>query len=211
MNIKADNLTIHYDGSQLFEPLSFEAVSGQNICIAGPSGSGKTTVLKALMGLVPACGEIFVGQELLSEKTAWHLRHKIAYVAQEADLGQGVVIDRMQRPFSYHANAHLTWDRAKVADYCRQFRLDETILAKNLADISGGQKQRIAIIIALLLARPILLLDEPLSALDKETKQIVKEQLKADTSRTIFFISHDPSLLDIADSTIELNPLEVSR
>ena len=206
MNIQVDNLTIRYGQAALFENVCFDVVAGQKVCIAGQSGSGKTSFLKALMGLVvPAEGQILIDGEPLTEKSVWLLRKHIAYVSQEPDLGEGIVIDRLRRPFDYHANAHLEWDRGAVLDYFQKFRLDEKLLDNDISDISGGEKQRIAIIIALLLKRPILLLDEPFSALDKETKKVVKEHLKNDTSSTILFISHEDSLLQIADRTIDIS------
>jgi ABC-type multidrug transport system ATPase subunit len=212
MEISVNNLTHRYNDQTLFENLSFQVRTGQKICIAGPSGSGKTTLLLTLMGLVaPTRGEIRIGAEPLTEKSAWQLRSRIAYVAQEPDLGEGVVIERIRRPFSYRANAHLEWDRRAVSDYCRQFRLSEKLLDKDISELSGGEKQRIALIIALLLRRPILILDEPVSALDQEIKAIVKEQLLSDPARTVLFVSHESVLLDVADDTIELNPLTGAR
>lgn len=210
VNISVNNLTIRYGQAALFENISFDTEAGQKVCVAGQSGSGKTSLLKAMMGLVvPTRGDIVIGTEPLTEKSVWQLRNKIAYVAQEPDLGEGVVIDRLRRPFDYHANAHLAWNRQTVSDYCRKFRLDEKLLDKDINEISGGEKQRFALIIALLLERPILLLDEPFSALDKETKAIIKEQLKQDTSHTILFVSHEEALLEIADKTIDLSHRKV--
>ena len=206
MNIHVDNLTVRYGQATLFQNVAFDADVGQKVCIAGQSGSGKTSLLKALMGLiVPTEGSIVIGQLPLTEKSVWQLRNKIAYVPQESDLGDGLVIDRIRRPFDYHANAHLAWDRQTVLEYCRQFRLDEKLLDSRLTELSGGEKQRFALIIALLLERPILLLDEPFSALDKETKAVIKEQLQQDTSHTILFVSHEEVLLEIANKTIELS------
>jgi putative ABC transport system ATP-binding protein len=70
-------------------------------------------------------------------------------------------------------------------------------------DLSGGEKQRVAIIIGLMLDRPVLLLDEPTSALDKQSKQILKDIL-TDLQKTIVFISHEDILLDVADATVQL-------
>ena len=205
MNIQVDNLAIRYGQATLFQNVCFEVGPAQKVCIAGQSGSGKTSLLKALMGLVvPDKGQILIDQQPLTKKSVWQLRNKIAYVPQESDLGDGLVIDRIRRPFDYHANAHLTWDRQMLLDDCQKFRLDEKLLDSDIAELSGGEKQRFALIIALLLERPILLLDEPFSALDKETKTIIKEQLQQDTSHTILFVSHEDTLLEIADKTIEL-------
>lgn len=212
MEIFVNNLTHSYDDQSLFENLSFHVRTGQKVCIGGPSGSGKSTLLKALMGfVVPTQGEIRIGSEPLTHSSVWGLRRRIAYVAQEPDLGEGIVIDRVRLPFDYHANAYLKWDRHKVSDYCQQFRLNEKLLHKEIRDLSGGEKQRIALMIALLLQRPILLLDEPVSALDKETRTAVKAELAADASRTVLFVSHESVLLEIADETINLNPMGVDR
>ena len=212
MNITVDNLTIRYGQATLFQNIGFEVRPGQKLCIAGQSGSGKTSFLKALMGLVvPAEGQILIDQQPLTEKSVWQLRKHIAYVPQEPDLGDGVVIDRIRRPLDYHANAHLEWNLQAVSECCQRFRLDEKLLDRDIAELSGGEKQRFALIIALLLQRPILLLDEPFSALDKETKKAIKEFLKSDTSRTILFVSHEEALLDIADKTIDLSQVGGTR
>ncbi len=205
MNIQVDNLAVRYDGGFLFDGLSFDAQPGQKVCLQGRSGSGKSTLLKALMGFVaPDSGRIAIDSEELTGKTVWSLRQKIAYVSQESDLGDGNVLERIRRPLAYHANAHLHWDLQKVHDYCDTLYLDKKLLIRDVSDLSGGEKQRIAFIIALLLQRPILLLDEPISAQDKESKAAFKELLQADSSKTVLFVSHDDALLEIADKTVDL-------
>lgn len=206
MTIQVDNLKLRRDGGDLFDGLSFEAQAGQKVCLHGRSGSGKSTLFKALMGfVVPDGGRITIDGEQLTGKTVWSLRHKIAYVSQEPDLGGGNVLDCIRKPFHYHANAHLQWDVQKVHDYCEMLHLDRKILNRDVSDLSGGEKQRIGIIIGLLLDRPILLLDEPISAQDKHGKAAFKELLTADTSRTVLFVSHDELLLEIADVTVDLD------
>ena len=206
MKVSIDNLSIKYDGHSLFENVSFEVQSGQKYCINGPSGCGKSSLLRAMLGFVrPQHGTVNIDDTPVNDKTVWQLRHKIAYVTQEPDLGQQTVLDRIRRPFDYKANTHLKWDQQGVDEWFDRFKLPRKLLAKQTTDLSGGEKQRIAIIIALLLDRPILLLDEPTSALDKQSKQILRDIL-ADLQKTIVFISHEDVLLDIADATLELSP-----
>ncbi|MHC5118520.1 MAG: ABC transporter ATP-binding protein [Planctomycetota bacterium] len=206
MNISINNLSIKYDGHSLFEDVSFAVQSGQRLCIDGPSGCGKSSLLRAMLGFVqPQAGEIVIDSQPVNDKTVWQLRHKIAYVTQEPDLGQQTVLDRIRRPFGYKANTHLQWNQETIDEWFDRFKLPRKLLAKQTNDLSGGEKQRIAIIIALLLERPVLLLDEPTSSLDKQSKQILRDIL-ADLQKTIVFISHEDVLLDIADATLELTP-----
>ena len=206
MNLQIDNLSLGYDKHTLFEDVSFEVRSGQKVCVDGPSGCGKSSLLRALLGFVrPEQGTITIDNQPVNNKTVWSLRHHIAYVTQEPDLGSQTVLKRISRPFDYKANAHLQWRLETIHEWFERFNLPRKLLTKQTTDLSGGEKQRIAIIIALLLNRPVLLLDEPTSALDKQSKQILRDML-ADLQKTILFISHEDALLDIADATLELAP-----
>lgn len=206
MNLSVENLTLEFGNQTLFSDLSFEVGQGQKVCLAGPSGCGKSSLLKSFAGLIrPPKGQILIDGKRLDEKSVWNLRRNISYVCQEPDLGQGVILEQLRQPFHYKANQHIPWSPQSLADYCSMFRLSETLLQKQTSELSGGEKQRLAIIIALLLQRPILLLDEPVSALDKESKQTLKKLLIEDTAKTILFVSHDEAVLDLADRTIELD------
>jgi putative ABC transport system ATP-binding protein len=206
MNVSVDNLTLRYDGHALFENVSFEVRARQKYCIDGPSGCGKSSLLRAMLSFVsPQQGTISIDGQFVDDRTTWQLRHKIAYVTQEPDLGRQIVLERIRQPFGYKANAHLKWNQEKVHEWFDRFNLSRKLLQKKTTDLSGGEKQRIAIIIALLLDRPLQLLDEPTSALDKLSKRILRDVL-ADLQKTIIFISHEDVLTDIADATVQLAP-----
>lgn len=204
MNINVDNLTLGYDGHTLFKDLSFEIKSGQKLCIDGPSGSGKSSLLRAMLGFVrPQAGSITMDSQPVNNKTVWSLRHNIAYITQEPDLGSQTVLERIRQPFDYKANAHLQLQMDRVHSYFEQFNLSRKLLDKQTTDLSGGEKQRVSIIIALLLDRDLLLLDEPTSALDKESKQILRTILSG-LDTTMVFVCHEDILLDMADATLQL-------
>ncbi|MCD6174968.1 MAG: ATP-binding cassette domain-containing protein [Planctomycetes bacterium] len=207
MNITVDNLSLAYDGHSLFEDVSFEVRSGMKYCISGPSGCGKSSLFRAILGFVqPRQGDIVIDGLSPQGKDVWQVRHKIAYVTQEPDLGQQSVLERIRQPFGYKANAHLQWQTETVHEWFQCFKLPRKLLSKQTTDLSGGEKQRVAIIIALLLDRPLLFLDEPTSALDKESKQILKTVLDG-LQKTVLFISHEDVLLTIADAVLELAPI----
>ena len=141
MDIQIDNLTLHYEGHRLFENLSFQVSSGQKLCIAGPSGCGKSSLFRAILGFIrPQQGKIAIDGQFLNDKSVWQTRQRIAYVAQEPDLGQEIVLDRIRRPFHYKTNAHLTWSLQAVEDYFERFQLNTTLFQKQTNDLSGGEK-----------------------------------------------------------------------
>jgi len=206
MQIKASQLSLRYDGRTLFQNLNFTAGPNRRLCIAGPSGSGKSSLLKAIMGFVrPAEGAIAIDDTVLTDRTCWKLRRHIAYVPQEADLGSESVYERMRQPFGLRANSRVPFDAAQMQRLWDRFGLAQALLSKTSSELSGGEKQRAAIIIALLLKRPILLLDEPVSAMDKQSRLVLRQVLAEQKDKTIVFISHDESLLDLADEVVDIS------
>lgn len=205
MQIAVDNLTMTHRSQTLFTNLSLRASAGQRVCIAGPSGSGKSSLFRAMMGFVrPSAGTISIGGTALNERTVWSLRKQIAYVPQEPELGAMTVSERIRQPLMLKANAHLAPQEAELKALWQRFGLDVGLMEKAGTELSGGEKQRVAVIVALLLKRPVLLLDEPVSAMDKASRRTLRQLLLEQSDKTILFISHDESLLDIADQVIDI-------
>lgn len=203
--IEVSGLTVLLEGQSVLESLSFCVEKGQKVCIAGGSGSGKTTLFKCLMGFVENNdGEIRVEGELLDSETVWGIRRKISYVSQEPDLGKGLVIDRVREPFGYKSNAGIKFDENRLFDWCGRFRLDKSTLQKDVSQLSGGEKQRIALILGFMLERPILILDEPVSALDKYSKKVLGEVLAEMEEKTVLFSSHDEILMEISGRIVDV-------
>jgi ABC-type lipoprotein export system ATPase subunit len=88
------------------------------------------------------------------------------------------------------------------------FGLGDDLLEKNVAKLSGGEKQRIALIVAMLLDRPILLLDEPTSALDLRTRKTLGRYLQSQTKLTVLAVAHDTGSFTFADKIVRLRGLE---
>lgn len=190
--VEIDSLGVRYDGRWVLRGLSLQVDAGENVAITGPSGSGKSTVLRCIMGLAAwQEGEIRLFGEAVTGHSIWRLRARMAYVAQEPDLGRGSVREVIERPFAYKANAALRGNLSRTGELMDRFHLPTALLGKRMADLSGGEKQRIALVSAILLDRDVILLDEASSALDKDNKQAVGRYLQDANGLAVLSVSHD--------------------
>ncbi len=174
------------DGAPLFAPLTLTLAAGEWTCLLGGSGVGKTTVLRLIAGL--DTGADFTGD--ISASDAMPVSDRVAYMAQDdlllpwATVAQNVSI-----------GARL---RGEKVDLGRRDRLIERMrlqdhMAKKPAELSGGQRQRVALARTLMEDRPIVLLDEPFSALDARTRADMQDlAAEALQGRTVLLVTHDP-------------------
>ena len=204
--IETENLNVDIDHKPLWDQgLTVRIERGRRVRLAGPSGCGKSTLLKCLMGFMPTfSGVIRIDQEELTAASVWKLRQKLVYLAQEPDLGTGSVSARLREPFGYRHNAQIKFDTDKLHHWLAYYHLPRTILDKDLKMLSGGEKQRLAVISAILLNRRVFLLDEPVSAMDALSRRQFIEMFRSHPDWTAVFISHDESLSEMADETIDL-------
>ena len=206
--IDIENITIVYGSQVVVRDFSMSVSAGEKVVIAGASGSGKSSILRSLLGfVVPDEGRISVDSRLIDEKTVWSLRRRISYVGQEPNLGEGTVHEVIERCFSFKANHPLRENMSRLGGLLGQFSLDESILAKDASALSGGEKQRVALILALLLDRPVLLLDEISSALDRQCTQATADHLRG-SDKTVLLITHDEALCGVADRMVDLPDLK---
>lgn len=209
--IDIERLALAFGERTVLENFSLRVEPNEKVVLAGPSGSGKSSILACLLGfLVPAAGRIAVQGELLTAKSVWHLRRTMALVQQESVLDEQTVREWIEAPFAFHANAAMRGNRSRLPDLLARLGLPEAILRQAGSDLSGGEKQRVALAAALLLDRPILLLDEPASALDPASRQAVYDCLAGLHDQTLLMISHDTGpTLDFSDRTVRIAPREV--
>jgi iron complex transport system ATP-binding protein len=176
--LEVRNLQVHINQKQIVRNFDVNLSVGEWICIIGPNGAGKSTLLKSLAGIVSSVGEIAIdGNDMraLSERdrACW-----IAYVAQDPVMPQGMkVFDYVLLGRTAHLRM-LASESPKDLEIA-QFVIDELDLGefvdRDVATLSGGERQRVAIARALTQASPIILLDEPTTALDVGYQQEVLE------------------------------------
>ena len=187
-----EGLGVRHAPRWILQGFDLRMKAGEKVVLAGPSGSGKSTLLQAILGLVvPQKGTIHVCGQPVDGVGVWEARRRLAYVAQEPDLGAGTVREMLEQPLTYKANAACRGHLSRVPVLMRRFHLPEALLDKECASLSGGEKQRFALISALLLDRPVMLLDEAMSALDRDNRQAVAAYFDEVGDRTVLAVAHD--------------------
>jgi len=202
--IEMDSVCISYGGLVVQDGFCLSVGAGEKVALCGGSGCGKSSVLGSILGFViPHAGRVVVDGVEVCGESVWGIRRLIGYVAQEPDLGEGTLQEIIERAFSYRANCGLKKNLDRVGEMLGKFALAEPFLSKDISTLSGGEKQRFSLIIALLLERKILLLDEISSALDPKSKQIVADYL-SQSGQTIILVSHDPVLQGVCGRVVTL-------
>jgi len=163
--------------------------------LIGPSGCGKSTLLRLLVGLVRAdAGEVLVDGTLLSDASLSAARRRIGYVIQDGGLfphlraAENVSLLASQSGWSAERIC------ARRAELASLVRLSDDALAHYPQQLSGGQRQRVSLMRALMLDPDILLLDEPLGALDpliRAALQLDLKQIFARLGKTVVLVTHD--------------------
>ena len=183
------------DGTLAVNELSLTAETGKITVLVGPSGCGKTTSLRMVNRMIrPTSGTITLDDVDTASMKESELRRGIGYVIQHAGLfPHRTVIDNIGT-----VPRLLGWDRRRVTERSREL-LDRVGLAPELADrypaqLSGGQQQRVGVARALAADPPVMLMDEPFSAVDPVVREQLQSEflrLQRDLGKTILFVTHD--------------------
>jgi osmoprotectant transport system ATP-binding protein len=186
--------TKRHPGGDVIGPIDLAVRPGEALALIGPSGSGKSTLLRLLLGvLTPDAGEArLAGERVRGGDPAFHRR--IGYVVQG-----GALFPHLTAADNASLVArHLDWDRARVArrlgELAALARLPEDALGRFPSELSGGQAQRVSLVRALFLDPDVLLLDEPLGALDPITRAELQVDLRRafdDLAKTVVLVTHD--------------------
>ncbi len=192
MSIDIEKLTKTYDSFAALDDVSLSIKSGEFLSLLGASGSGKTTLLMALAGFVrPDAGSIrFGGREMIFEPP--HKRGVGMMFQSYALFPHMNVFQNVAYPLKLRGLSR-TDIRLRVQQALATVELDH-LIERGITEMSGGQRQRIALARAIVFEPKILLMDEPLSALDKrlrETMQLELRRLHERLGMTVVYVTHD--------------------
>lgn len=201
MKLKASGVQFKYGKklSNILEDVSFEVEDSSIYVLLGLNGCGKTTLIKVLAGLLPySKGSIKYGELELSNIKIRDRSKIFAYVPQKISAGDDVIVrDYLAYGF---VNKLKFYERPKITQLEKIKEISEEVGITNLLDkqmnrISGGERQIVTIASCILQDTPIILLDEPMSALDLKNQNLVLSLLKKISSegKTIVLSSHNPN------------------
>jgi osmoprotectant transport system ATP-binding protein len=193
--LELSGATKRYDGKTVLAPLDLQIAGGETVGLIGPSGSGKTTILRLALGLLaPDGGVVRFRGAPLGAATVLAARRRMGYVVQDGGLFPHLTaaqnVELMAR--------HLRWDAARIearrGELVELTRFPADALGRYPAQLSGGQRQRVGLMRALFLDPELLLLDEPLGAIDPLVRAELQDDLSAIFARlekAVIVVTHD--------------------
>ena len=193
--VTLDSVSKAYGGQVAVAPTSLGIEAQRTSVLIGPSGCGKSTLLRMVLGLVqPDSGRVLIDGEALAAENVLRLRRNIGYVIQDGGLFPHLTAGGNVTLLARYLGREPAWTGARCTELTDLVRLPAAALARYPQDLSGGQRQRVGLMRALMLDPPLLLLDEPLGALDPITRLELQDELKAIFFRlhkTVLLVTHD--------------------
>ena len=205
--LQTDGLTKHFGDLTAIDQTSISVNQGELLCFLGPSGCGKSTFLRTIAGLeTPSSGDIYIDDEVVTDAPPYD--RDCAMVFQEwALFPQKTVLENIT--FGLKVNGVDKSERVEKAESLLETIELQAHRDKYPSELSGGQQQRVALARSLILNPQVLLLDEPLSSLDKrlrEQMQIELKRIQEKFDQTMIHVTHDQEeAFTIADRIAVIN------
>ena len=210
--IEFKDVSFSYPGQQqsVLSNVSFKITAGEKVAFIGRVGSGKSTIQRLILGLYkPTEGAILIDGIDLRQIDPAELRRAAGFVSQDVSLFYGTLKENIAlgAPFADDQDVIAAAEVAGVTEFAnRNPRGFDMLIGERGESLSGGQRQAVGIARAVLNDAPILLLDEPSSAMDHQSEDILKARLRRfTTSKTVILVTHRTSLLELVDRLIVID------
>jgi osmoprotectant transport system ATP-binding protein len=193
--VKLVDVTKRYADAAALQPTNLEIERGNTTVLIGPSGCGKSTLLRLIIDLIePDSGSITFDGEPVGADNIDDLRRRIGYVIQEGGLFPHLTARANVVLMARHVGKSRDEMQTRIQELCELTRFSVNLLSRYPVELSGGQRQRVSLMRALMLSPELLLLDEPLGALDPLVRAALQKDLKEIFGRlgqTVLFVTHD--------------------
>ena len=209
--LELKNIVKKYGSNVILDDISLKIKKGEIVSILGPSGSGKTTLLNLILGITDiSSGKIiYDGEDITDvplEKRGFNIVFQDYALFPNLTAYENIIYGLRNKP-------GISTEK-DVQDFIHLLGLEEH-LNKRISQLSGGQKQRVALARTMVMKPKILLLDEPLSALDGVIKESIKSKIKEiarEFSLTTIIVTHDPEeALTLSDKVLIINDGEIAQ
>jgi len=193
--IELRNVSKRYGEHQALAPMSLRFDDGKTTALIGPSGCGKSTILRLIAGLIePSTGEVRIDGQPLTPENLMERRRAMGYVIQEGGLFPHLTSEQNVWLMLKHVGKAVQECVKRVTELAALTQFPEKLLTRYPGELSGGQRQRVSLMRALALDPAVLLLDEPLGALDPMVRNELQTELKdlfAMMKKTVVLVTHD--------------------
>ena len=193
--IRLTDVSKRYGDAAALHPTNLLIERGKTTVLIGPSGCGKSTLLRLIIGLIePDSGSITFDGEPITLDNIDALRRRIGYVIQEGGLFPHLTARANVLLMARHVGTSHEEMHKRLLELCELTRFSDNLLLRYPVELSGGQRQRVSLMRALMLSPELLLLDEPLGALDPLVRASLQKDLKeifARLQQTVLFVTHD--------------------
>ena len=189
------NVSKRFGDTTALHPTSLTIESAKTTVLIGPSGCGKSTILRLMNGLLqPTSGEVEFEGQRVSRDNVIALRQRMGYVIQDGGLFPHLTAAQNVTLMAKHLAIPDDETGERLSQLCKLTRFPEDGLSRFPVELSGGQRQRVSLMRALVLNPDVLLLDEPLGALDPIVRTSLQTELKVifqSLGKTVVLVTHD--------------------
>jgi osmoprotectant transport system ATP-binding protein len=208
--VKLEDVSKRYGDAIALYPTNLSVQSAKTTVLIGPSGCGKSTLLRLIIHLIePDFGSIELNGKPVTPDNINALRRRIGYVIQEGGLFPHLTARANVLLMARHIGKSQEETQNRLLELSELTRFSENLLSRYPLELSGGQRQRVSLMRALMLSPELLLLDEPLGALDPLVRAALQKDLKEIFMRlgqTVLFVTHDlAEAIYFADQIVLMN------